>query len=348
MPDLAALPSFDHVASTLLAVPVETEAHVVANTAGLHPTDWLYLRRHGIGGSDAAAIAGLDKYRSPFAVFLDKLGALEDEDDETEAARWGKLLEAPVRDETAHRTGHTIAPVNLLLCHETRTWQRANLDGLGLEVEAGLPFVYEGKTAGHYVADEWADDQVPDGYVLQGMHYLAVTGLRRLIFGVLLAGQRLAVRVVERDDELIEHLVTIEAEFWHRVQHRIPPEPDGSASCTDLLNHLWDVKPGAILTLSDIAAETALDLLAERAEASAALAEAKDRKDSATNRLRYLAGAHEQVTDPEGHTLYTWKGSKPRRLDVKALRADHPDLAEAYTREQPQRRFHVPKRRAKP
>ena len=41
---------------------------------GLSHEEWLALRRKGIGGSDHAAIVGLDRYRSPFDVYADKLG----------------------------------------------------------------------------------------------------------------------------------------------------------------------------------------------------------------------------------------------------------------------------------
>lgn len=36
--------------------------------------DWLQARQEGIGGSDAAAILGMNKYKSAFNVFLDKKG----------------------------------------------------------------------------------------------------------------------------------------------------------------------------------------------------------------------------------------------------------------------------------
>ena len=35
---------------------------------------WLRERRRGIGGSDIGAILGLNKYRSPLDVYLDKIG----------------------------------------------------------------------------------------------------------------------------------------------------------------------------------------------------------------------------------------------------------------------------------
>ena len=37
----------------------------LAKTLDMPREQWLELRRRGIGGSDAAAIVGLDRYRSP-------------------------------------------------------------------------------------------------------------------------------------------------------------------------------------------------------------------------------------------------------------------------------------------
>src|SRR5690606_37257359 len=47
---------------------------VLAKTLEMPRDEWLELRRKGIGGSDAAAIVGLDRYRSAFDVYADKLG----------------------------------------------------------------------------------------------------------------------------------------------------------------------------------------------------------------------------------------------------------------------------------
>lgn len=321
----------------------DTEAVIVADVDELDEEAWLDLRRQGIGGSDAGAICGADKYRSAFECWLEKVAAPNlPDDEESEAAEWGKVLEPVVRAKTAERTGLTIRPVDLLLAHNQRTWQRANLDGSAWSEERGLG-VYEGKTAGHWVAHEWDDDQTPDSYVLQGMHYLAVTGLDYLVYGCLIAGQRLVVRWVQRDQELIDHLTAIETEFWQRVIDRTPPEPDGSKSCTELMTHLWDVKPESVLTIDD-PAEVEL-LLIERERAASDVKLAEERKAAAENKLKLVIGEHEVAVDPAGQQLFTWKQVTTNRLDGKALGEARPDVAEAFTRPSTYRRFHVPKRK---
>lgn len=315
------------------------QAVVVADTASLERADWLELRRRGIGGSDAAAICGQSRYRSPLKVWLDKTGALDDDHD-NEAMEWGRRLEPIVADATAERTGLTFAEMPVLLASPERDWQLANVDRFAVD-KHGDWSVAEIKTAGHWAGSEWDDGAVPDAYLLQGCHYLAVTGLPRVIFGVLIGGQRLEVRTVERDEELIEHLTTIEAEFWQRVLNLTPPDPDGSKATTDLLAHLYDVKPGSILTVDDL--DRVRHHLDERAYEKQAEAYHAERAAMHENALKALIGEHEVAKDHDGRVLFTWKQSKVHRLDTKSLRAAEPELADAHTTTTTQRRFHAPK-----
>ena len=62
--------------------------NVLAPTVDMTRAEWLEARRNGIGGSDAAAIAGLNRWRSPVAVWLDKTGQIVPEEP-GEAAYWG-------------------------------------------------------------------------------------------------------------------------------------------------------------------------------------------------------------------------------------------------------------------
>ena len=60
--------------------------------------EWLRLRSQGIGGSDAAAVAGASDWASPMSVYLEKIGvapAIEI----NEAMYWGTQLENAVATE---------------------------------------------------------------------------------------------------------------------------------------------------------------------------------------------------------------------------------------------------------
>ena len=64
---------------------------IMVSTENLAYADWLKYRRRGIGGSDAAAVYGISRYKSPFELWLDKTGQLT-EQEAGEPAYWGTQL----------------------------------------------------------------------------------------------------------------------------------------------------------------------------------------------------------------------------------------------------------------
>ena len=70
----------------------------IAKINELSREDWLTLRKKGIGGSDAAAVCGLNRWRGPLDVFLDKTSESIDNTD-SEAMYWGRVMEPVLREE---------------------------------------------------------------------------------------------------------------------------------------------------------------------------------------------------------------------------------------------------------
>ncbi len=199
-----------------------TGSHATVIADHLDRDDWLQARQHGMGGSDALVVCGLSRFTSPLDLWHEKLTEqIVDDDDPSEAIVWGNLLEPVVRDEVARREHLTIIDAPALLAHRDHPWQQASLDGI--IVDDGHRAIYEGKTAGARSARWWDDGAVPMGYVLQVQHYLSVTGWDDALIGCLVAGQRLELRRIVRDDELIGMLTEIEAEFWSHVEQRREP-----------------------------------------------------------------------------------------------------------------------------
>ena len=50
------------------------------STAGMSRADWLKARRQGIGGSEAAAVCGVNPYRSALSVYMDQIGEAPEAD----------------------------------------------------------------------------------------------------------------------------------------------------------------------------------------------------------------------------------------------------------------------------
>ncbi|HFC9341278.1 TPA: YqaJ viral recombinase family protein, partial [Enterococcus hirae] len=47
------------------------------STLDMSHQEWLEDRKKGIGGSDVATVLGLNKYKSPYQLWLEKTGQIE-------------------------------------------------------------------------------------------------------------------------------------------------------------------------------------------------------------------------------------------------------------------------------
>lgn len=179
----------------------------------------LQARRLGIGGSDAAGVLGLSKYKTPLQVYLDKIGQAPPRV-VGEEVEWGNRLEDDVIDAYRDRMGVDVV-TGVFLASDVHPFMLANLDGL-----ASNGRIVEAKTAGYRTMHEWGEegsDFVPVDYLCQAQHYLAVTNAAACDIAVLFGGQRFAVYTIEPDAEFRDAMIEREAEFWRCVEARIPP-----------------------------------------------------------------------------------------------------------------------------
>ena len=306
---------------------------VLTSTENLPYEQWLEWRRKGIGGSDASVVCGINKYRSPIELWLDKTGQTAFEE-AGEAAYWGTLLEPVVREEFTKRTGIEVKPLKQLLQHEDYPFMLANLDGICETPDHGT-CIFEAKTASSFKAAEW-DDKIPDEYMLQVQHYMAVTGFYAAYIAVLIGGNTFKWKLIERDDELIKMLIGLEAGFWKHVTDMTPPPLDGSDACEKYLAEKFsDSIPSSRIDLPFRAAE----LIAQYDAACSQLETLTEQKKQAENLLKEMLGENEYgVSDKR---IVSWKNVSQERLDSKTLKAEHPALYKKYTNKTSYRRFAI-------
>lgn len=179
--------------------------------------DWLAKRKATIGASEAATVAGVG-WDAPIDLWQRKLG-LAPPVEETEPMRWGKLLEPLIMAEYRHRTGRN--PVEqLYFVSENHGWMTATVDGMCPDGR-----IVEVKTASSW-AQEWGEegtDQVPEPYLIQVQHQMAVTGATVADVIVLVGGNRYRSYEVGRNDRLIDALTDREIEFMLCLSRRTPP-----------------------------------------------------------------------------------------------------------------------------
>lgn len=277
-------------------------ATVLADTRGMDRKAWLEARRQGIGSSDAAAVAGLNPWRSPLAAYLDKLGELPEEP-ENEAMYWGTALEDIVAAEFAKRKGFKVRRRNAILQSAEHPFIIADLDREVREPD-GTWSILEAKTGSAWVADRWESDHIPDQYAIQVHHQLLVTGRTHGWIAVLLGGQHFEMRRIEADPEVADFLVNLESAFWRRVQEKNPPPPEGSDSDGAVLGLLYPEDDGTEVELP-LGAPTLID---DYRAAAADESEARTRKNEAKQRLCAILGDAE-VGLINGLAAVRWKNA---------------------------------------
>ncbi|MEK5070749.1 YqaJ viral recombinase family nuclease [Sporosarcina sp. FSL K6-1508] len=307
------------------------QAEVLISTVDMNRQEWLDARKNGIGGSDVSAIAGLNKWKSPVGVYLDKIGASPDEDSAGEAAYWGNVMEDVVAQEFSIRTGLRVRRRNAILKHPEYPFMLANVDRLIVGKREGL----ECKTASEYLKGSWEDEEIPAAYLLQIQHYMAVTGYDAWHIAVLIGGNKFLYKKVERDEELINYLITIEKNFWkENVLKQIPPMFDGSDASVDLLKALYpESVPDSEVQLPGDAGTfiEALD------EISVELKSMELQKKEYENQIKDMMKDNEKAYS--GERTITWKSYDTNRFDSKRFKVEEPDLYKKYVNTTTARKF---------
>jgi len=229
---------------------------------------WLETRKKGLGGSDIAAIMGLNRFKGPTDVWLEKTGR-ETREVESEAAHWGAHLEEPIAD--YYRDQNEVRFVRLknpLAIHPEYPFLMASPDRLlyPVSLREGL----EIKTAGLRMAHKWGEpgtDMIPEEYLMQCHHYMAVLGFEAWHVAALIGGQDYRQYVISRDEEICQSIVHIAKEFWENyvLEDKAPPI-DASDGCKRFLDRFKKTS-GAILEASDEQAVAKLEKLRKIAEA---------------------------------------------------------------------------------
>ncbi|WP_088293641.1 YqaJ viral recombinase family protein [Bacillus mycoides] len=309
------------------------EANVLITTEDMDHEQWLEARKAGIGGSDAAAIAGLNKWSSPIGVYYDKTSEIVKDQLPSEAAYFGNVLEEIVAEEFSKRTDLKVRTCNAILQHPDYPWMLANVDRLVVGENVGL----ECKTASEYLKKEWEGEEIPASYLLQCQHYMAVTGYKAWWIAVLIGGNKFIYKKIDRDEEIIQYLIDIEKDFWlNHVEKRIPPMFDGSDASSTLLKEMY---PDSVED-SEIELGNEVELLIEaRDQVDKEIKVLEEQKTEYENKIKAKLGSNE-IGKTENYKV-SWKTQTSNRIDSKRLKEEQPKLYKQYSKESKSRKFTV-------
>jgi putative phage-type endonuclease len=289
--------------------------------------EWQEERAKGVGGSEAAAVMGLSKYKTPYQVWQDKMG-LSGEREESGPLLWGKLLEPLIRQRYSDVTGRSVLMPRHLK-HEKYPFVLGTLDGITEDKR-----VLEIKTSRWPM--EWGEpgtDEIPQAYIIQVQQYLAITGYDVADVAALIGGSDFRIYSVEADKELQDMIIDREAEFWRMVESETPPEPVSYADAVK--RYRTSVSQTVTASAAAAAAYESLKAIKEQYKAI------EQSEETAKTIIMKELGEADTLISVAGDPLVTWKKSKDsKRFDAKKFQADHPDLYDEYSKtQQGTRRF---------
>lgn len=308
------------------------KVNILTSTKDMSREEWLDYRRKGIGGSDAAAILGLNPYSSAISVYMDKLG-LSPAIDENEAMWLGNTLEPAVADRFETETGLKVQRRNQLYQHPDHAFMLANIDRWIIGRNAGL----EIKTTSMMNKTDFSSGTIPPSYYCQCLHYMAVTGADEWFLAVLVVGKGFHILHVQRDQNEIDALIEAEKKFWtEHIEKQIPPPPDGSEAADDMLSHLYPSGRGDGVLVPLYGKE---DKLARILELDKTIKELESTKDAIKQEIQLEIGEADGAK-LSGFTVF-WKSVSKSSIDSKLLKSENPEIYNKYLRNSSYRRFEI-------
>jgi putative phage-type endonuclease len=262
-----------------------------------------------IGSSDASAILGVSPWKSPFALYQEKIGEYSEEitPEKQKIFNRGKKFEPLILemlvDELSER-GHDVEvmaknerlrdPEYPFIASESDMVLR--IDGEIISAEA--------KSVNGFAAKLWGEpetDDFPIYYQCQTMHDLMVKRRNKCVIAALIGTDDLRIHWIERDEEIIQAIRSKEIEFWERIQRREPPQP----TTAEDVNRLYRVDAGAIME----ADKELLELIGEASNTKSSIKAAETRLDVLVTQIKARMG-EAALLMYNGHKIATWRNNK--------------------------------------
>lgn len=316
--------------------------------------EWKALRKNYIGGSDAAAVVGLNHFSSPYALWAEKTGRTPAFEGNL-ATDVGTFLEDFIAQRFSAESGKKVRRANQSFINDRYPWAIANIDRDIVGEDSGL----ECKSTSALNTKRFRGGEFPTNYYCQCVHYLGVTEKTRWYLAVLIGNHDFKIYQLtrsERDacpewcessvyisDEEIAALMTAEEVFWNEnVKKDVPPAPDGSRSCAEAINTVFEASNDDVCVSLFAYAQD----LETRNKLCFQIKELESMRDEIDNRIKTFMG---DAGSGECDTYHvTWTSSERKSFDSKRFVKDHPSLdLSGYYKTSSYRTFKVTKTKIK-
>lgn len=308
------------------------------------------LRHRRITSSRAAAVLGLDPFRTPLRVWAeitgnaDVLGAADDaqdDDDEEEededaldddVMERGKILEPVILEYPARKWGWTVVRPPTVP-HPRLPWAADSCDAIYMHMREAVA-LGEAKSVNARMIDRWGEpgtDQVPDNVAIQCHWHLMHHEPSRCMVPIL-GGFDLKFRVYEvrRDPEVIDALEETIGQWYrdHVVANEAPAPTVDDARLFDRLNM------GRKMTMltDDLALEAIGELALDALELNRTRKRLKDELAEVRMKMRQIMVDHDKARG-DGWSCSYLESAGRTSIDTKRMIEDlGEDVVAKYTR----------------
>lgn len=260
---------------------------------------WLAARKEDVTATDSAALLGLSKWKSRFALWHEKKsGIIANEFVENERTTWGKRLQNVIAHGICEDNGWTGEDLGLFYIRDESTRLAASLDVKVICPDRGEGLMEVKNVGLDAFSASWTDDTAPVYYesqLQQELHLANKAGLD-IKWGVIaaLVGGNKPVLYFRDYDPAIGAMLEREAEtFWSSIANGEEPKPDYSVDGA-LLGKLR----GAVQEKNtvDLSSNNRLhELVAIYKEGGALEKQGKEMKDTAKEEILQIVGTADKA-----------------------------------------------------
>jgi len=305
----------------------------------------LEARKKYVGGSDAHHLLGIEPYGCERYLWYDKRGHAPDYDVfNDDILKRGNRLEKIILDEYKDHTGYNVRQVHRSIKSKQYSWAMVHLDGEIVGHKNG-PGVLECKSVGRHVYYRVLEEGIPSYWIAQIQYSMLVTGRKWASIAFLWADNwQFKTFDIERDDEMIDLMVSAGEEFWRKVENgpspdRLDPKDKRCSGCAYrttcqgalLMSRLDDAG-------GDIPFDGSLDMdIKELKELEKILSDSKELVDTKKEKIKELVGDR-TVVDCTGYRIH-YKPIESNRLNSTKLKKERPDIYNDYVTKSVSRPF---------
>lgn len=290
-------------------------------------SEWLEVRKSGIGSSEVGTILGLNPFQSRYQLWRQKMG-----------------LDAPTEENFAMRAGHYLEDAVSMFWQDA-TGKKVIKSSAGDWIirDKERPFMQVSPDRTYWLSDNKKDgkgileckttqktidaDDIPEHWFCQVQYQLGVAGYEHGSIAWLTAGRDFGYKDIDFDAKFFEFLCEEVAAFHN--ENIIGGKEPALVSAVDVLAKYQKSVDGKSKEASDT-----ISVACEQIKEIKAQIAVLDCKKSELEDMVKRAFEDAETLTFNGQKLATWKTSKGvMKFDAKAFEAAEPELAKKYYKE---------------